>query len=954
MSDYHEETDETTNFLESMDIASLTGIESIIETLQEPFEDMERRILISSMVQDAVCRGFLKAMEEDFSAQLSEKDEVIKLLEGRIEAKDKEISNLTKGLKATGNRAEGNDNLSSFGQSNSVSVESLELKLREREEEISKKNMELECLASRITQTSSVLNCECERALLLENQLNSLKEHMRKKSQKVISLLHCESRNDALLEMQSTMQEMEQEVRTTCLKQHIELENIVVDETIATHLKELGWKADVESFVVGVLLEGWYRQVTELLQTLQVGLTQKDQRILFCEKMLVTLKQTIELLQNDTIDRAGGSWMDYSSRLISREVNEYSRLSGMKKEEENPELELKEVMNDELQYAPEFDTLLEALIRSINNIQDTQKLEIEQQFAREKLQHELELDIISVVFAQEFHDALHIVDTTKNLYSNDDRGEKTISNNFEDLEAQLESFLELEASKLEMIKSGCSTSIARCEFKLETLMENLAHQVNEMRTKISFVQEAVKQQEWKHMVEQDILITIIGDTVSEMNRKLYIKDTFISTELAEEDIFGKNLDSPLLIRNKDKVICLLKDNIDELRKEKAIIEQKLDGRTEELYSLKRQFWKEREFWVSRLSPPLIKEFEAQVEDLPKHSSGLLDLEEEYMNLERIRYDSLVAELRKEWLAEKEGLLQAMVEKEAEIGRIKTQLIENDTNSATVAAANLFARIADLSVQVDTLSNEKMKKDFDFTKREKEWHDEKRSIQGEVDQLLKNEQSYAAREHILLDKIAELENEVKSLQSTMLDQQSLLKFKEEWETEREYLLRKVLEGEDMMSRLALLSKREEASVKQINQLVSERDHLRAEQKQMEIILASFTEEREVANAQVIKERTEEEQKRKLLELELTEVKLELQNLQGLNAESTDHRSHFNSEIISEEQIDVKSLQALHEFRQKVIHTIEAKSDRYRKSNMPPTITNKTFTCISLSGFSVACF
>ena len=279
----------------------------------------------------------------------------------------------------------------------------------------------------------------------------------------------------------------------------------------------------------------------------------------------------------------------------------------------------------------------------------------------------------------------------------------------------------------------------------------------------------------------------------------------------------------------------------------------------------------------------------------------------------------------------------MVEKEAEIGRIKTQLIENNTNSATVAAANLFARIADLNVQVDTLSNEKMKNDFDFTKREKEWHEEKRSIQGEVDQLLKKQQSYAAREHKLLDKIAELENEVKSLQSTMLDQQSLLKFKEEWDAEREYLLRKVLEGEDMMSRLALLSQREEDSVKQINQLVSERDQLRAEQQQMEIILAAFAEERAAANAQVIKERTEEEQNRKLLESELTEVKLELQKLQGQNAECTDNRAHFDSEIISEEQIDVKSLQALHEFRQKLIHTIEAKSDRYRKS----TVTNKTF-------------
>lgn len=1102
-------------------------IESIYETLQEPFEDMERKIVVSSMVQEAVAKGFLKALEEESCTQLACKDREIGHLKDRLKEKDASIADLQKvlGIREDDVSVADSSDRSRYQQLWDFMQES-QKKWRESEASVHEKERELERLASSMAHMASILDNENKRAALLNKQLNDLKEQETIKTgqisslqqeinklkndnsrlkrqarlkvlqfdesmertqaelqqqrlelerlaqereglekaledknkafsdlendyraseykvcsmdEKVKSLLMVESTLQEIIEGQKLMQEGERDMLMTYMEQqmitiHSELGQFLdgsqshpkqairqwqlsswdagdtSEAKSADDMKELTWKADVEGVLVQVVMEGWYKEVTEVLHKLTFELAWKDEGIFYRDTELRSLKQAVEELENDyatlmsicltlirdqndndTKEEPTGLSVHELGRRKLLELSEFlnSREAfGGQEEKSTLELEFEEELAaQQLQHELKLEIVSEVFkqdvpseflnSREVSGGQEgksSPELELEEELAGLELQHELVLEIVSEVFVQKYQEALYMVLDLKFTslcdYGTVETVEKKVCNNFEELEAQLESFLELEACRLERIRSGCSTSIAKCEFKLENLMKSLADQVNEMKTKISFVQEAIKQQEWKHMVEEDILVLVLWDALAEMYRKLNSEefpqqirnvqlrlsnssndlvnsldgmDTSVSPKMgggyhpkseneSQRLKCSKIMETRLGIQDKDKLILSLKRDIEGLRKEKAIIEQNLDERTEELYSLKRQFWKEKEIWVSKLSQPQRKEVEVQVEALSRHSSASLDLQEEFRKLEMVRFDSLISELRKEWLLEKEGLLHNISQKEVQGEKMAAKLarLKEKEKSSNRTEAGLLARIADLKIQADNLSSERLNQDFHFAKCRQEWQTEKESMRGELDKLLEKERGHVVSEGCLLARIAELETEMESSRLARLHQDSsFLKLKQEWQTERERLLERVSEREDTMSKLAALSEKEKSNAKLIEQLETERDRLITGWRYKEPSATSLMEEKEIVLALAIKEKEEEEKKRKFLEIQLQGLRLEVKNLQGLN----DKVAHLKGKLESvPRQLEVKfaeqighSIKASQEFEQRVIHMMQEKS------------------------------
>ena len=73
-----------------------TNSNVIYDMHEEPFEDLECRTIVSSMVQASVVKGFLKALEEDFHTQLADKDKQIEDLRHQLKEKDAIISDIGK------------------------------------------------------------------------------------------------------------------------------------------------------------------------------------------------------------------------------------------------------------------------------------------------------------------------------------------------------------------------------------------------------------------------------------------------------------------------------------------------------------------------------------------------------------------------------------------------------------------------------------------------------------------------------------------------------------------------------------------------------------------------------------------------------------------------------------------------------------------------------------------
>eukprot|EP00250_Pteridium_aquilinum_P012904 c21019_g1_i1 orf=1233-4313(+) len=890
----------------------------------------------------------------------------------------------------------------------------------------------------------------CEKALKDKTRVFSklecdhwaLESEVRLLDEKVKSLLMVESTLQEAIEGQKLIQEGEQELLMTYIDQQMKVMRVEVETQQATREEEVSslkiggpsiaemvdnmievtWKADTEALIVQVVMDGWYKEVTEVLHKLTFELAWKDEEIFYRDGELGSLKQAVEELENDyatlmsicltlirdqTVNDSTGEPTGLSVHELGRrkllELSEFlsSRdMSGGQEEKSTLDSEFEEeVAAKQLQQDLKLEIVSEVLkqerpleasnSREVCGEQEREsslQLEPAEQLASQQLQHELELDIVSEVLLKKYQEAFEMgLDSKFNSFCDRslvETNEKKSSNNFEELEAHLESFLELEACRLERIRTGCSTSIAKCEFKLDNLMKNLAAQVNEMKAKISFVQDAIKQQEWKHMFEEDILVLVLWDALAEMHRNLKLEESSqqvqdgqigpsISLECLKSplDSIGASISSGgihsrleiesqrsdrsqqiegrLEIQDKDKLILFLKRQIEELRKEKAVLELKLDEITEELYSLKRQFWKEKEIWVSKLSQPQRKEVEAQVDALSRHSSATLDLEEEFKKSEKVKFDALVSGLRKEWLKEKESLLTNVSQKEATIEGLELELArlkEREKDSSATEAGHLVC-IAELKLQADNLSSDKLNQEFHFAKCMKEWQSEKESMRKEIDSLLEKDHGRAVSEAGLSARIAELETQTDCLlaQITELETEkeisrlarldhdaSFLNLKKQYEEERERLMRVISEKQDLVCKVDALSEQGKHNARLIEELEVERARLTTECSNRESSAAYLTQEKEIAFALAIKEKREEEKKREVLESQLQGLRLELKNLQSLKDKVADLQGKLEAvprqlELKLAQQIG-QSVKASQDFEKRAIQMMQEKFDR----------------------------
>ncbi|MCO5591822.1 hypothetical protein L7F22_045814 [Adiantum nelumboides] len=718
------------------------------------------------------------------------------------------------------------------------------------------------------------------------------------------------------------------------------------------YMIEQAWKTDIEALIVEIVMDGWYKEMVEVFHKLTYELAWKEEE-------LGSLKQAVEELENDYAtlmsicltlirdqtdnDGRGESTVSSAHELGRQKLMELSEFLSSRdafggQEEKSPidtgfEAEL---VTHQLQQDLKLEIVSEAY-KQEKALEGFNSREVSTEFEREsflqlnlasaQLQHKIELEIVSEVFCQKYKEVLDMVLDAK-LCGSIETNNMKVCNNFEELGAQFESFMELQACRRELEacrleKIGCSTSIAKCEFKLDKLMKNLADQVNEMNAKISFMQDAIKLQECKHTFEEDILALVLWGAFVEMQKH------FTSQPVHEEHgLFSESPISPLNrisattssqdalalletegqrldcfqqtgdrqgIQDKDKLILLLKKAIEELRKEKADSEQKLDDITEELYRLKRQFWKEKEIWVSKLSQPQRKEVEAQVDALSRRSSLALDLEEEFKKLEETKFDALISGLKKEWLTEKENFLTVISQKEEKIESIGPEIArlrEKERKSKATEAA-LLARIADLKIQADNLSSGKLNGEFRFAKCKQDWQSEKESMRREINDLLESNHASAASEARMSSRIAELKSQIDCLSAQVAElntekvssQQALLDYEaanlnltKEVEKERECLVRMTLEKEDLKGRVVALSEQEKQSAFVIEELETERARLTKEVLDRESSTSHLTEEKEIAFASAIKERLEEEQKRKMVESQMQDLRLEVSNLQ----------------------------------------------------------------------------
>ncbi|KAI5055901.1 hypothetical protein GOP47_0029713 [Adiantum capillus-veneris] len=806
-----------------------------------------------------------------------------------------------------------------------------------------------------------------------------------------------------------------------------EMKNYMIEQT---------WKADLQGLIVEIVMDSWYKEMIEVLHKLTYELAWKDEEIFFRDGQLGSLKHAVEELENDYAtlmsicltlirdqtdnDSRGESTVSPVHELGRRKLMELSEFLSSRdafggQEEKFP---LDTGVEEELAaQQPQQDLKLEIVsevfnqekgLETFNTSADVERESFLQlNLASAQLQHEIELEIVSEVFSQKYKEALDMVVDAKlcgSVETNDRKGCKS----FEELGAHFESFMELQACRRELEacrleKIGCSTSIAKCEFKLDKLMKNLADQVNEMNAKISFMQDAIKQQEWKHMFEEDILALVLWDALVEMHKNVMSQRVHEEHGLSSEcpisplnrisattssrdalallDTEGQRLYSSHQMegrqgmQDKDKLILLLKKAIEELRKEKADSEQKLDDITEELYSLKRQFWKEKEIWVSKLSQPQRKEVEAQVDALSRHSSSALDLEEEFKKIEEARFDALVSGLKKEWLTEKENLLALISQKDEKIESLGPEIVrlKEKERESKATEAGLLAHMADLKIQAGNLSSEKLNEEFRFAKCKQDWQNEKESMRREINDLLEGNRVCAATEACMSSRIVELESQVDSLsarvaelntermssQQAMLDHEAEnlklkkeveeereclmrltsekvdheaenLKLKKEVEEERECLKRLASEKEDLMDKVVALSEREKHSAVMMEELETERARLTKEVLDRESSTSCFTEEKEVAFALAVKERLEEEQKRKMLEVQVQDLRLEVKSFQGLSDKVAELESKLNEiprhlESKMELQVDL-SIKASHTFERKVMQMMQQNSIR----------------------------
>lgn len=1085
MSDVSAELPET--LIGSVDDGLLEGlmafenndIDSILATLQEPYEDMERRILVSTMVQDAVTKGFLKALEEEASNQLSAKDIEIHQLNQRLTEKDTAASDLKKVLEmrehefpaiSPGHSVKGSTQVWEFLHKSQQNWRASEVHVQEKEKELTK-------LASSMAHMATILDNESKRAEALDKQLSDLREQDSVKTAEISKLCQeieklkvdnarlkrqarlkelkynenierlqaekekqstelervlaekkdvcrtLEEKNVTILDLQENlaassqanrdleaklrtttdemnrllaveqnsivlaeqleekklMQEAEGEILTILLEQqiielrtelaqwmetstsfHRELENTRrradnlrednrENEALVARdiLEEFGWKFDLEAVILTVILEGWHKEVTEVVHGLKLELAVKDDEILCCDKEVNNMKQAMEELGKE------------NATLMSICLNLMRDRSDTTRNETKAQL-------GELDCGRDGSIELSGLLKTREltggqEVNSTTGLQLLEQLAGHQLQHDISLEIISEVFKQKYHEVINtamasnftihggisdaVASVCETVREAEGSGEQVNSStkSLEMLEAQLDSFLELEACRLERIKSGCSTSISKCEFKLDNLMESLAVQVNEMKAKISFVQEAIKQQEWKHNVENEILVLVMLEAIGEMHRKLaaaeitqqvrsievkplisplpseYSKSLpvdlattkfmagAVSSCLDAEDEHKRqgSPKSPLGIQDKDKLTYSLRREIEELRKEKAEAAQKLDDMTEQLYSLKRHFWKEKEIWISKLSQPSRKD----TETLSRNSS--MDLEEEFRRLEAAQLELSISKLREEWQIEREGLLEAILQKEMDLKRMATELGGLEKSSGT-KEAHLLACIAELEVEKGELQAKK------------------EHMAEELAKLVEQEKGHITIQARLLGRIAELETENESLTLARLHlESSLSKARQEWQIEKEGLVARIIEGqqaiEDEMSKLSMLSEKEKFHVQHIAQLETEKENLITRRRHKESPATSLLEEKEIALALAIKEREEEEKRRKILEMQLQGVRLEVKSLQGLNEEVACLKSKLESvprllELNIAEHIS-QSVKVSQEFEYRVTHRIQ---------------------------------
>ncbi|KAH7278244.1 hypothetical protein KP509_38G032400 [Ceratopteris richardii] len=755
---------------------------------------------------------------------------------------------------------------------------------------------------------------------------------------------------------------------------------------IANDMEEMTWRLDVETSIIGVVMDGWYNECTELLQKLMFVVAYKEEEILYRDGQVVGLKQAVQDLENDyatlmsivltligdqnddeSMEPAASSTHEYGKRKLMELNDVLNAKATLSRTEEKCDSELD--VEEELA-AQQLQRDLNREIVSKFFIQDRAlechksgempanfegKALLHEELASEQFRHNLELEIVCEVIFQKYNEVLDMVLSTKlsNHGSMQAIGKDSCSS-FEELEVHLESFIELEACRreleacrLERIRTGCSTSIAKCEFKLDKLMKDLADQVNEMKAKISILQDAVKQQEWKHMLEEDILIFVLCNALIEMDKSLKLEE---ASQLVHYrlDMFSDHLGSPsdrmsdavsphdslpmletddhgsqkvdyrLGSQDKDKLVLLLRKTVEDLRKEKTVNEQKLEKTTEELYSLKRQLWKEREIWVSQLS---MKRQAEEVHSLSRHSCKAVDLEAQLSNkLEEVRFDASVSGLKDEWPIEKESLLSVISQKEEKIEGLGAEIVrlrERERNSKATEASHL-ARIAELKTQVDNLSADNLIKEFQFVKGKQEWKIEKESMKNELNELAEKERLHKTSEECmsariteletqtcqLSARISELETQIVSSEQAKVEHESLtlqlkkeieeerehltrlesekkerehltrLELKKEIEEEREHLTRLESEKKDLIVKVGTLSQEAVQNAKIIEKLEAGKDILTRELLDKELFTAQLIEEKNILLALADKEKSDEEKTRKSLELLSHTLRLEV--------------------------------------------------------------------------------
>ncbi|KAH7415061.1 hypothetical protein KP509_14G025800 [Ceratopteris richardii] len=880
-----------------------------------------------------------------------------------------------------------------------------ELQLKEITELLQIELQQLFATLERLSQEKIALEKSTEKGTVFQDLLQNygdLESQVHELSDNIENLMKVEITFGEIFGEQKMLYEVEQDFLVIYVNEQMKeafLEVITYMDSmeqlsmvkVNNDMSELWWRTDIEASIVEVVMEGWYKELAELVHKLMFELVCKDEEMFYRDGQLDTHKQAVEELENDYATLMSiclaliRDQNDDESKLelVESSVHESGKLNlmglteflsgrdafggqeetcalGIDTEEESVIQQLQQGLNRDV-ISENF--MQERMLGCTKYKEIPEELErqsyLHEELASLQLCHSLELEIVSEVVTQNCREGLESIC----IRDSPDNGslnaiEKKLYYSFKELEGYLDSAMELETHgqelevcRMESIRTGCLGSICEGGFCMIQLSKNMDELVNKMKEKLSSVQDTFQQQEWKHMLEDEIMMLVFCDALSGMGRATNVKQTSEQVESKNtlpmehadgmgppwEDavtMFGterqmlysfQQSDEQKATCAKAKLVLLLRKTIEDLSKEDGVCIKTFDCIIEELYTLKWQLWKEEEIRLSKLSQPQRKEVKDELDGLSQWSSKSVNIEGHFNKVDEAKFDALAYALRKEWSTEKENLLVTLSQNVEQIVILRAEIsdLQEKEKNCKETEAELLTCITGLSVQINNFFNDNPSKELQFAKNE----EGKEASKREIDHFLEKGHLHAASEpctlaqiheletkiHQLLGHITEIETEnVKYRQEIFKHEATVSEFKREIEEKKEQFMRLASEKEEIMVKV-------DANVNTIRDLDNERIQLAKELLNKELLTIYLTEEREIALASAVKERQREEEKRKMVELQVQKWRLQATCLHDKVSELEGKLKLVTRELDCE--VAEQVLKAYSCFEQKVVWKME---------------------------------